>query len=171
MRYDKRYNTRSIRATFLMFLMMLDSRIMDLELFEDYTGLKYFSYWRIRKIIREMIIDLNLNCSLKIHEYKNDAIHATCISRKYTIEVSNPIDYSYSIKNDLDYKKIINYSMVIVYLKLKNKEEVNYKNLSNIFPFFTKRKFIYFLHYFRMLINEELYIENKVYKLKDYDYE
>lgn len=53
MRYDKRYNTRSIRATFLMFLMMLDSRIMDLELFEDYTGLKYFSYWRIRKIIRE----------------------------------------------------------------------------------------------------------------------
>jgi len=37
--YDKYYNTRTIRATFLMFITMLDSTEMDYDLFYDYTGL------------------------------------------------------------------------------------------------------------------------------------
>ena len=122
--YDKKYNTKTIRATFLMFLMMMDSRIMDFELFDDYTGLTYVSYWRVRKIISEMIIDLNIRCSYEVSKSYIEIKKTSYVSRKYSIETSNPIDYSYTIDPKLGYKKRIDYSLTILYLMLKNKEEV-----------------------------------------------
>ena len=67
--YDKYYNTRTIRATFLMFITMLDSTEMDYDLFYDYTGLSLGSYLRVRKTIVEMIKDLNLKRSYEIIKY------------------------------------------------------------------------------------------------------
>lgn len=169
--YDKKYNTKTIRATFLMFLMMMDSRVMDFDLFKDYTGLKYITYWRVRKIISEMIIDLNIRCSYVVSKSYIEIKKTSYISRKYSIETSNPIDYSYTIVPNLDYKKRIDYSMTILYLMLKNEEEVTYDKLATLFPLFTRNRFETLLYYFRMLIDEELYIENKAYKLREYDYE
>lgn len=59
--------------------------------------------------------------------------------------------------------------MAIVYLMLKNKEDVTYNKLASIFPLFTRNRFEILLYYLRMLIAEEVYIENKIYKLRDYD--
>ncbi|MCR5787299.1 MAG: hypothetical protein K6G28_06330, partial [Acholeplasmatales bacterium] len=57
----KKYSTRNIRAVLLMFNAMISNYDMDFDLFNDYTGLKTDSYRNVKRIIREMIIDLNLH--------------------------------------------------------------------------------------------------------------
>ena len=149
MGYDKKYNTRIIRATFLMFNTMLNSKIMDYELFYDYTGLSIPSYILVRKIIQEMIIDLNIKCLYKTINFIQDTKKTRYIAHKFIIDTSNPINYSYVFSNNLDYEKKINYSMTITYLMLKNNEEVNYKKLSIIFPLFTKKRFYNLINYLK----------------------
>ena len=56
----------------------------------------------------------------------------------------------------------MNCSMTVTYLMLKNNEEMNYKKLSSIFPLFTMKKFYNLINYLKILIDEELYIENKI---------
>jgi len=167
--YDKYYNTRTIRATFLMFITMLDSTEMDYDLFYDYTGLSIDSYRRVRKTIVEMIKDLNLKCSYEIIKYPRANRYTRYFIYKYAINKSGQFDYSYNINPNLTYEKRIDYSMIIVYLMLKNNEEVTYNKLANILPLFTKNRFEKLLSYLRLLlIDEEIYIKNKIYKIRGY---
>ena len=66
---------------------------------------------------------------------------------------------------------MINYSLTIVYLMLKNNEVVNYKKLSEMFPFFANRKYGLLFKYLTVLVDGDLYRENKNYKLKEWDLE
>lgn len=43
-RYDKKYNTKIIRVTFLILNTMIDSNEIEYEYFNDYTGLSRSSY-------------------------------------------------------------------------------------------------------------------------------
>ena len=168
--YDKYYNTRTIRATFLMFITMLDSTEMDYDLFYDYTGLSLNSYLRVRKTIVEMIKDLNLKCSYEIIKYPRANRYTRYFIYKYTINKFERFDYSYNINPNLTYEKRIDYSMIIVYLMLKNNEEVTYNKLTTIFPLFTKKRFEKLISYLRLLIiDEELYYEKKIYILREFN--
>jgi len=80
-------------------------------------------------------------------------------------------NYSYRIRYDLEDEKLIDYSMTITYLKLKNGEKVNFKELSNIFPFFNHNKYWTLISWLRDLIDEDLYRENKTYKIREFAYE
>lgn len=168
--YDKYYNTRTIRATFLMLITMLDSTEMDYDLFYDYTGLSLGSYLRVRKTIVEMIKDLNLKCSYEIIKYPRENRYTRYFIYKYAINKSGQFDYSYNINPDLTYEKRIDYSLTIVYLMLKNNEEVTYNKLTTIFPLFTKKRFEKLISYLRLLIiDEELYYEKKIYILREFN--
>ncbi|MCR5786145.1 MAG: hypothetical protein K6G28_00365, partial [Acholeplasmatales bacterium] len=70
-----------------------------------------------------------------------------------------------------DDEKLINYSMTITYLKLKNGEIVNFNELSNIFPFFNRKKFWTLMTWLKDLIDEDLYREKKIYKIREFAYE
>ena len=64
-RYDKKYNTRIIRASLYMLNAMIDLNEIEYEYFNDYTGLSKSSYTRVFRIIQKMIIDLQLNYKLE----------------------------------------------------------------------------------------------------------
>lgn len=170
-RYDKYYNTRTIRSIFLMFITMLDSNEIDFDLFRDYTGSYKRSYSKVRKAIIEMISDLNLRCSYEIVKYPQINRYTRYFTYSYTIKKDNQFDYSYNISPYLTYEKKINYSMTIVYLMLKNNEVVTYKKLAAIFPLFTRKRFRTLMDYLSILIDEDLYCEKKIYKLREYNYE
>lgn len=104
-RYDKYYNTRTIRSIFLMFITMLDSNEIDFDLFRDYTGSCKRSYSKVRKAIIEMISDLNLRCSYEIVKYPQINRYTRYFTYSYTIKKDNQFDYSYNISPYLTYEK------------------------------------------------------------------
>lgn len=114
--YAKYYNTRRIRAIFLMFITMLESTEIDYELFYDYTGLSIDSYIYVRKIIAQMIKNLNLKCTYEIIKYPRVNKYTRYYIYKYCkINKSEQFNYSYKIDSNLTYEKRIDYSMTIVY--------------------------------------------------------
>ena len=167
-KYDKKYSTRVIRAIFLMLNAMIDGNEIDYVYFYDYTGLSTTSYYVVFKIISEMVVDLNFAFSYKIKKCIHITKHTTYYSRLHLVD--NFVNYSYRINPDLERKKRIDYSMVIIYFMLKNDEEVSFERLKEIFPDFTKVRFKYLLSYLRLLIDEELHCKNKIYRLRDWDY-
>lgn len=167
----KKYSTRKIRAVLLMFNAMVNNYEMDYELFNDYTGLKTYSYRNVKRIIREMISDLNLHFNFISISIINITKKTKYYTYKYCLENIGETNYSYRIRYDLEDEKLIDYSMTITYLKLKNGEKVNFKELSNIFPFFNHNKYWTLISWLRDLIDEELYRENKTYKIREFSYE
>ena len=167
----KEYSTRKIRAVLLMFNAMISNYDMDFDLFNDYTDLKTDSYRNVKRIIREMIIDLNLHFNFTSISILNITKKTKYYTYKYCLESIGEVKYSYHICDDLDDEKLINYSMTITYLKLKNGEIVNFKELSNIFPFFNQKKFWTLMSWLKDIIDEDLYRENKTYKIREFAYE
>lgn len=138
LKLTKKYSTKTIRAVLIMFMEMLDSIPIDYDFFYEYTGLSTTSYTNVRKIIEQMIIDLKLNVTYEV--IKTEQIHSKTryFTYSYKLNVPEPIDYSYQLSEDLDDNKKIDYSMSIIYLMLKNKEDVTLKGLSKIFPGYEK---------------------------------
>lgn len=115
-----------------------------------------------------MINDLKLNYKLEKIKIMHISKYTKYYSYKHKLKILDEYNYSYSINSNLDYTKRIDYSMAIVYLMLKNKEDVTYNKLASIFILFTRNRFVILSYYLRMLI-DEVYIENKIYKMRDYN--
>lgn len=90
---------------------------------------------------------------------------------KYKFHVPNPIDYSYNKPDKLGKIKIINYSLVLVYLMLRNNEIVRLNRLETIFPNFEWHKFMNMIHSLKDIVDGDLYREGWQYKFKEWDYE
>lgn len=167
----KRYNTKTIRAVLIIFMEMLNSNEIDFEYFNEYTGLSRTTYYVVRKIIKEMIIDLKLNVLYEIRRIVHITRQTKYYTHKFMLKLPESIDYSYHLSDELYDIKRMDYSFTIVYLMLKNKEDVNLRVLSKIFPNYTKHKNYTLMHYLRDIVDGDLYIEKWYYKLKDWDYE
>lgn len=91
--YDKCYNTRTIRATLLMLITMIESNEIDYDWFYDYTGLARHSYIKVRKTIVEMIKDLNLKVSYEIVKYPRIEKRTRYFINRYKINTPDQLDY------------------------------------------------------------------------------
>ena len=102
-----------------------------------------------------MINDLHLKCSL---ERLEETI--TTSSTKYEIsryKLVSRLNYKFILPEDLEENKRILYFPTIVYLKLKNRQYVSFKDLQLYFPNFNKDISSKFFKKMKELFGEDIY--------------
>lgn len=167
----KRYNSKKMKALLTILIAMKDSEEIDFDVFNDYTGLGKKTYSEVLKMIEEMLIDLNMKFQFKRVKIQLENNKTRYYIYKYKFHVPNPIDYSYNIPDKLGKIKLINYSLVLVYLMLRNNEIVRLNRLETIFPNFKAHKLMDMMHSLKDIVDGDLYREGYQYKLKEWDYE
>ncbi len=150
-----KYSTPTLLALLQVYTVMMDGEIMDFDYFQELVGLTRPIYLEVMKLLKEMIEDLHLSCSLQKIETNESNNKTEYIVNRY--KLISRIDFSFILNEDLDDMKKIQYSDVIVYLKLKNRQYVAYDSLANYFPNFTRRVFAQLIMKLQEVIGEDLF--------------
>lgn len=134
---------------------MMEGEEINLEYFKELTNLERVSFYEVLKQLDEMINDLHLKCSL---ERLEETI--TTSSTKYEIsryKLVSRLNYKFILPEDLEENKRILYFPTIVYLKLKNRQYVSFKDLQLYFPNFNKDISSKFFKKMKQLFGEDIY--------------
>lgn len=105
---------------------------MDGDLFEEITGLSRKAYYRTMKIFVELLEDINYKCQVVKLKRVDQLNNLTSYFYKFIIV--NDYDINVEQIMELSEDKRITYSLVIIYLLLKNKKRITLDVLSMIFP-------------------------------------
>ena len=140
MTYQVKYNTNDCKHLLELLIFIIDNKQITVDDFIEVTGLSDKIYGTTMRDFNQMLPKLDLNISslkstvLKPEEPQNKVIYY------YNVDITDP--YKYNIDN-LTQEELIKYSLVIVYLMLKNEQYVTPITLSRIFPNFNNKTMFY----------------------------
>lgn len=156
MKYRTKYNVEQNKAILQVYLYLMDNHQISSSEFLEITSLSRVSFYKIMNFITSMIDDLNLKATISkdnIKKYDSSLIeHEANI---YYFRQAG-MNYYFNLEECEDEKRIL-YSLVIVYLMLKNRQYVSLGTLSKILPDFDKKKMSKLIATLREVIAEDVY--------------
>ena len=160
MKYQTRYNTETNKALLQVYLYLIDNHQISYEEFMQISSLPRTKYYVIMDYFKEMVDDLNLKATIsKDKVLKLDS----CLNYNeftYYYFRQAGVNYYFNLDDCTDEKKI-RYSLVIVYLMLKNRQYVSASILEKQLPDFNRKKMLGIIECLREVVAENIY-ENEI---------
>ena len=154
MAFQNKYSTPTSLALLQTFLAMMDHVQMTYDYFNELTGLSKSIYKEVLHLLKNMIRDLNMQVYMM--RLDDEIITEKTRYKVYSYVFIHIDDYRFEIPDDLAEERLITYSAVILYLKLKFGQYVSYPIMARILPNLTRRKFNYLIKSLQSVIGEGL---------------
>ncbi len=154
MAFQCKYSTPTSLALLQTFVAMMDHVQMTYEYFKELTGLSKTIYKEVIHLLKKMISDLNMRVYMM--RLEDEIITEKTRYNVYRYVFITMDDYYFQIPEDLEEERLITYSAVILYLKLKFGQYVSYPIMARVLPNLTRRKFNYLIKSLQSVIGEGL---------------
>ena len=130
-----RYNSQLSKSFVQILLFIIDNNQITSDDFVDITGLDPHRFYEAMAEFRTMLSKLDLNISMLKSTIDKGEVQIKKSIYFFNVDID---PYHYNI-DDLNEEELIKYSLVIMYLMLKNHQYVSTITLSRIFPRFDRK--------------------------------
>ena len=130
------YNTQASKLLLQVLIYIIDNKQITIDEFVDITGADNHLFYIIMPEFRKMLSRLNMNISMLKSDIDKDEIQIKKSIYFFNIGFD---PYYYDDMCQFTEEEQINYSLVIIYLMLKNNQYVSTATLKRLFPRFTKQ--------------------------------
>ena len=149
-----RYNTKEQIFLTQFYIYMVDVHHTTYEEFNELMLISQPEFSKFINSFKQMINDLKLNCSLLIEKtYPEEYDSNFKINTYYLQQIGEDYYFEYEHLNE---EQLIKYSMIIVYLMLRNHQYVTTSLLETIFPNFTRKTMFNLLNKLKEIIPGEI---------------
>ena len=162
MRTSVKYNTKIQMKILATYLYLIDSHEITFEIFKEEIGGSSSMFSRVMKYMFDAVEALKLKCTMfKVQQQQIFTGYNITYNKYYFQMIGH--DYSCSLEN-LSEEQLIRYSMLIVYLLIKNNVPIRRKTLRSIFPYYDKNKNTLLINRLKQVIAEDIIRVGHYYK-------
>ena len=130
------YNTQVSKLLLQVLIYIIDNKQITADDFVDITGTDNLLFYKLMPEFRKMLSRLNMNISMLKSDIDKEEIQIKKSIYFFNIGFD---PYYYDDMTEFSEEEQINYSLVIMYLMLKNNQYVSTTTLKRLFPRFTKQ--------------------------------
>ncbi|MBR6072308.1 MAG: hypothetical protein IKP77_05710 [Acholeplasmatales bacterium] len=130
------YNTQVSKLLLQVLIYIIDNKQITADDFVDITGADNLLFYKLMPEFRKMLSRLNMNISMLKSDIDKEEIQIKKSIYFFNIGFD---PYYYDDMTEFSEEEQINYSLVIMYLMLKNNQYVSTATLKRLFPRFTKQ--------------------------------
>ena len=130
------YNTQVSKLLLQVLIYIIDNKQITADDFVDITGADNLLFYKLMPEFRKMLSRLNMNISMLKSNIDKEEIQIKKSIYFFNIGFD---PYYYDDMTEFSEEEQINYSLVIMYLMLKNNQYVSTATLKRLFPRFTKQ--------------------------------
>lgn len=130
------YNTQVSKLLLQVLIYIIDNKQITADDFVDITGVDNHLFYIVMPEFRKMLSRLNMNISMLKSDIDKEEIQIKKSIYFFNIGFD---PYYYDDMTEFSEEEQINYSLVIMYLMLKNNQYVSTATLKRLFPRFTKQ--------------------------------
>lgn len=130
------YNTQVSKLLLQVLIYIIDNKQITADDFVDITGADNLLFYKLMPEFRKMLSRLNMNISMLKSDIDKEEIQIKKSIYFFNIGFD---PYYYDDMTEYSEEEQINYSLVIMYLMLKNNQYVSTATLKRLFPRFTKQ--------------------------------
>ena len=130
------YNTQVSKLLLQVLIYIIDNKQITADDFVDITGADNLLFYKLMPEFRKMLSRLNMNISMLKSDIDKEEIQIKKSIYFFNIGFD---PYYYDDMTEFSEEEQINYSLVLMYLMLKNNQYVSTATLKRLFPRFTKQ--------------------------------